>query len=167
MSHTWYIGFAAGVLVSVVLILILKKFLGKKCSYDERQVAARGQAFKAGFITFVVCGLTVFFIELFMEKPIDFFPPGLLSILICFIALLVFLEVAIFKDAYFSPDRPFSLRWCIIMLVLAAVYIVQFFRAEEKWYALFNLAAGIFIAVIMLSILIKKAVSTRRDEEDA
>lgn len=167
MSHAWYIGFAVGVFISIVVILLLKKFLGKKCSYDERQVAARGQAFQAGFITFVVCALAVFFIELFMEKPIDFFPPGLLSIIICFIALLVFLEVAIFKDAYFSPDRPFSLRWCIIMLVLAAVYIVQFFRAEEKWYALFNLTAGIFIAVIMLSILIKKAVSTQRDEENA
>ena len=167
MSKAWYIGFATGILIALVLILLIKKFLGKKCSYDERQIAARGRAFQAGFITFVLCGLAVFFIELFMEKPIDFFPPGLLSLIICFIALLVFLEVAIFKDAYFSPDRPFSLRWCIIMLVFAAVYIVQFFRAEEKWYALFNLIAGIFIAAVMLSILIKKAVSTHRSEEDA
>ena len=165
MSSARSIGFVVGILAGLVLLLILKKFSGRKCNYDERQLVARGLAFKAGFVTFVICELAVFFVELFLEKPLDFLPPGILSIVICMTALLVFLEVAIFKDAYFSQDRPFSLRWCAIMLFLAAVYIARFVFAHDGWESLFHLMAGIFIAVVMLSIFVKHIVSRRSEEE--
>ncbi len=166
MTNAWYIGFAVGVLLAVVLIVLIKKLLGKKCTYDERQIAARGQAFKTGFCTFVICELIVFFIEFFREKPLVLFQPGMLSIVICLTALLVFLEVAIFKDAYFSPDHPFSKKWCALMFFSATIYIAQFLVAKEKWYALLNLVVGVFIVIVMLSILVKKAISRKSEDED-
>ncbi len=167
MTEGWKIGFVVGILIALILAALIKKFLVKKCNYDERQIAARGQAFKAGFIAFVLCELAVFFTELLMEKPFDFFPPGILSILICLTALLVFLEVAIFKDAYFSPDRTLSKRWFVLMLILAAVYITNFIIAKEKWKSLSNLVTGLFIAIVMLSILIKQLTSRPTEEDEA
>jgi len=115
----------------------------------------------------VTKSFAVHFFYAALKKPFDFFPPGILSIIICLAALLVFLEVAIFKDAYFSPDRPLSKRWFAVMLILAAVYITNFIIAKEKWESLSSMVTGLFIAIVMLSILIKKLISKPTEEDEA
>ena len=167
MSLSFAIGFAVGIAI-VAIVCIIFRIKHKTCEYDERQVAARGLAFKAGFITFVLCQVAVFFIELFTEKPLVIVAPGMLSWLETLFALLIFVEVAIFKDAYFSPNKPFTKRWLVIVVLLALLSILRGFTADDAWFKLINLSAGVFVGVIGLSIFIKYLISKKaeREEED-
>ena len=166
MSIAFGIGAISGVLAVMVVVLIKKKINPKKNEYDERQVAARGTAFRAGFVTFVICELSVFIAELVLNKPLLFIAPGFLSIIIVLVSTLVFVEVSIFKDAYFTPDKPFSKRWFILMLFFGLLAIAQFIHQDEAWYKYMNLACGIFILSIMASIIIKLLISKKAEKDD-
>lgn len=168
MSFTFGIGAVAGVLSVMVVVLIMKKTKNKKCEYDERQIAARRTAFKAGFITFVLCELTVFLTEIAIEEPLVIIVPGFLSILIILISALVFVEVSIFSDAYFTPNNPCSKKWVITMIIIGIIAIIQFIRQDEAWYKYMNLSCGSFILLIMASVGIKALISKRagKSEED-
>lgn len=163
MSLSFAIGFTVGViLVAVVCVIVKSK--NKKCEYDERQVAMRGLAFKAGFITFILCESVVFFVEIFKSEALVLFEPGVLSFLIILVSLLVFILVAIFKDAYFSPNKPMSKRWYIIMIFLGILSLLRGFTADELWYKVFNLGAGGFVMFVMIAIAIKMLISKKAEE---
>ena len=166
MSVAWGIGFVVGLLLVAFVIGIYKKSRKGKCEYDERQVAARGKAFAGGFVTFVFSELVVFIIEIFTGEPLVIGVPGTLSIIICLFSTFVFLEVSIFMDAYFSPGKPMKKSWWVIMTLLGISFIIKFFLDNDFWYQLMNLAAGIFIVVVMLSILVKQLISRKVEKED-
>ena len=159
--------FGIGLMIALavgMLVWICFKMSKKNCKkYDERQVAARGKAYRAGFVAFVICELAVFFVELFTEKALVLFAPGVLQIIILLFCLFVFIEYAIFSDAYFNIGEGFNIKWCIIMLLLGIVYIIQFIRSDDRWYKLYTLAAGIFIVIVISSIMIKQAINKKRD----
>ena len=169
MTFWMGIGFFSALAVGLIIWAIFKK-TKKDVKYDERQIAARGDAYKAGFITFVICELVVFFIELFTEEPLVLFAPGSLQMIITLFSLLIFVEVSIFNDAYYAATQKFSLRWCIIMLLLAGCYILQFIRSDDKWYKILVLAAAIFIIIVIVSIMIKqiliKKENAKLEEEE-
>ena len=48
-------GILGGLLITVILLKITKTDGSSRCEFDERQIAARGQAYKYGFFTFLVC----------------------------------------------------------------------------------------------------------------
>ena len=154
------------VLGAIVVIIRNKKHTG--CEYDERQIAARRVAYKAGFITFVVCNLAVFGYEVIQEAPFVLFAPGVASLIIVLLSLLVFVEIAIFSDAYFTRTRPLSKSWCIIGVLLTVVYSIQVFRQTDMWYKVLNGSVAIFLIAVMCGILIKMLISRNADkaEED-
>ena len=160
MSIWFGVGLGVGLLFAGVIIL-LKKKLGKPCEYDERQVAVRGKAFKAGFITFVICEFCAFLIELFTEAPLMIFAPGIANIIIILISVLVFLEIAIFEDAYFSPGKPFSMKWCLIMLLFGLLTVIRGVTEDELWYKCMNLSLGVFFLIAMVSIIIKALMNRK------
>ena len=167
MSFWFLIGLAiALVLGAIVVIIRNKKHTG--CEYDERQIAARRVAYKAGFITFVVCNLAVFGYEVIQEAPFVLFAPGVASLIIVLLSLLVFVEIAIFSDAYFTRTRPLSKSWCIIGVLLTVVYSIQVFRQTDMWYKVLNGSVAIFLIAVMCGILIKMLISRNADkaEED-
>ncbi len=159
--------FGIGVMIALavgVIVWAALKASKKDCKkYDERQIAARGKAYRAGFVAFVICELAVFFIELFTEKSLVLFGPGILQILILFVCLLVFVEYAIFSDAYYNVGQAFNIKWCIIMILLGAVYILQFLRSKDDWFKVYTFIAGIFIEIAIISIIIKHAINKKRD----
>ena len=160
----WFgIGVMSALAVCLIVWVILKTTKKDCKKYDERQIAARGKAYRAGFFAFVICEITVFFIELFTEKPLVLFGPGILQILILFVCLLVFVEYAIFSDAYYNVGQGFNIKWCIIMLLLGAIYIFQFLRTKTDWFKMYTFIAGIFIEIAIISILIKHAINKKRD----
>ena len=165
MSLSFAIGFAVGIAI-VAIVCIIFRIKNKTCEYDERQIAARGFAFKVGFITFVLCQLAVLFIELFTEKPLVIVVPGMLSWLEALFALLVFVVVAIFKDAYFSPNKPFTKRWLAIVILFAILSILRGFTADDAWFKLINLSVGVFVGVIGLSIFTKYLISKKTEKEE-
>ena len=163
----WFgIGLMIALAVGAIVWFALKASKKDCKKYDERQVAARGKAYRAGFVAFVICELAVFFVELFTEQPLMLFAPGVVQIFILLACLLVFIEYAIFSDAYYNVGEKFNIRWCIIMLLLGIVYIIQFIRSEDDWYKLYTLAAGVFIIIVIISIMIKHAVNKKREAED-
>ena len=165
--NMWFgIGLGAGLLVAAIVLTLMKKS-GKQCDYDERQVAVRGKAFKAGFITFAILEFCVFLIELITEAPFMLFAPGIASIVIIIVSFLVFLEIAIFGDAYFSPNKPLSKSWCLVMLLFGVVTVVRGLTAEDLWGKCMNLSLGAFFIVVMVSILIKAMITKKALEKDS
>ena len=165
MTLAWGIGLVTGLLVAAFALVIYKKCKKGKCEYDERQVAARGKAFAGGFTTFVFSELVVFIIEIFTGEPLVIGVPGTLSIIIVLLSTLVFLEVSIFMDAYFTPGKPMKKSWWVIMTLLGISFIIKFFLDNDFWYQLMNLAAGCFIVIVMLSILVKQLISRKAEKE--
>ena len=165
MSLSFAIGFVVGlILVAVVCVIVQSK--NKKCEYDERQIAMRGLAYKAGFITFILCEAVVFIIEVFKSEALVLFEPGVLSFFIILFSLLVFILVAIFKDAYFSPNKPMSKRWYIVMILLGIISLLRGFTADEIWYMVFNFGAGGFVMIVMIAIAIKMLISKKTEAEE-
>ena len=166
--------FGIGLLIAIAIglfVFVILKVNKQDChKYDERQIAARGKAYRAGFVTLAMCELAVFFIELFTEKSLVLIMPGVLQIYILLFSLLVFIEYAIFSDAYFNVGARFNIKWCIIMVLLGAVYIVQFLRSTDDWYRYYTFGAGIFIEIAIISIIIKHVIDKKQDsvneEED-
>ena len=166
MTVSFGIGLVCGLIAVFVVLSVMKKKKPQKCEYDERQISARRTAFKAGFITFVICELAVFLTETITEEALVIVTPGFLSILIVLISALVFVEVSIFSDAYFTPNNPCSKSWVITMALLGIIGIIQFLRQNDAWYRYFNLACGCFILSCLVSIGIKSLISKRTDESE-
>ena len=165
MTLAWGLGFVVGLALVAIVTLIVKKTSKKKCEYDERQVAARGKAFCGGFATFICSEIVVFIIEIFTGQPLVIGVPGVLSIIIILLALLVFVEVSIFLDAYFAPNKKMPKAWYIITTLLGIILIIKFFLDNDYWYRYMNLAAGCFIVIVMLSILVKQLISRKAEKE--
>ena len=165
MTLAMGIGLGFALLVGL-FIWIVCKVSNKNSKYDERQIAAQGKAYKAGFVAFIAWELVEFFIELFTGEPIMPFSPGTLKAIEMLACLLVYLEYSIFTDDYFPTVKPFKLSWCIIMLLLAATYILQFFMAENKNEKVMLLAVGIFIAIGMVSIIIKQIINNKAEAKE-
>ena len=166
MTLAWGLGFVVGLVLVAIVVLIIKKASKKKCEYDERQIAARGKAFCGGFATFICSELVVFIIEIFTGEPLVIGVPGVLSIIILLLALLVFVEVSIFLDAYFAPNKKMPKAWYIITTLLGIILIIKFFLDNDYWYRYMNLACGIFVIIIMATLLVKKLISKKAEKED-
>ena len=166
MSSYFGLGFVIGLALVAIVTLIVKKTSKKKCEYDERQIAARGKAFAGAFATFLSSECVVFLVEMFTGEPLVIGVPGILSIIIILLALLVFVEVSIFLDAYFAPNKPMPKAWYVIMTLLGSLLIVKFFLDNDYWYRYMNLACGIFVMIIMVSLLVKKLISRKAEKEE-
>ena len=165
MTLAMGIGLGCALLVGL-LIWIVSKVSNKNCKYDERQIAAQGKAYKAGFCTFIAWEIVEFFIELFTGEPLMPFSPGTLKVIEMLVCLLVYLEYSIFTDAYFPTGKPFKKSWCLIMLLLAATYYLQFFTSSNKSEKIMILAVGIFITIAMASIIIKQIINNKADTKE-
>ena len=166
MTLAMGIGLGCALLVGLIIWIVLKAS-SKNCRYDERQIAAQGKAYKAGFVTFIVWEIVEFFIELFTGEPFMPFEPGTLKVIELLVCLLVYIEFSIFTDAYFPTGKPFNKSWCVIMIFLAITYFLQFFLAENKREKISVLAVGIFILISMASIIIKQVINKKDEEAEA
>ena len=165
MTTAMGLGLGIGLLLALLLWFIFNK-TKKAPKYDERQVAARGRAYKAGFIAFVAWELAEFFVELFTGKTLMLFNPGTLGVIEMLFCLFVYLAFAIFSDAYFGAGEKFNKGWCIIMLLLGGTYIVQFAFAEVKIEKIGMLSVGIFIFLTMSCIIIKQIINKKAEAKE-
>ena len=165
MTTAMGLGLGIGFLVALLIWFIFNK-TKKTPKYDERQVAARGRAYKAGFIAFIVWELVEFFVELFTGESVMLFTPGTLGVIEMLFCLFVYLVFSIFSDAYFGADQKFNIGWCVIMLLLAVTYIVQFAFADIKIEKISMLAVGIFIFLTMTCIIIKQIINKKAETKE-
>lgn len=172
----WYIlGMIAGIIVSVALIALVcvlsrMKFGSKmkfgKCEYDERQTAARGKAYQAGFVTLLIYEALyacLDYIGLEWCENVTGIAIGI------FLSVGVFAVVAVSKDAYLSMNenpKAWRLLWLVMALANCTIGAVQGYHMElvrdgkltANWM---NFLCGLLFLVILVAQLIHDHKSKR------
>ena len=172
MEHSvgYILGILVGVLVGVGVVALLFKLKAVDLTFDERQERARGQAYKYGFWTLVVCLFLYGFSDQIFGRWCDVLAGAMLCIAA---ALMVFTSVCIVKDAYLSlKEKP---RAVITMLTVVAVLNLAIGavnwrngRVVEDGVLTSNAVNGICgIALLMLLVvyLVNYLLAKREDGE--
>ena len=167
---SYHLGILAGVCVAVIFVLIviaIRKFSGKECAdhYDERQLAVRYKAYKAGFFTLMICVAADAFIRMggiiWCEAPLGDF-------IAIFIAVAVFAVISIMNDAFVATrgkTKPF-------ILLYAAITVLQLFTAWRYFREGTLIVDGkltmdslsLFCGIMFLTVLIAILVKSREDQ---
>lgn len=177
LNLSYVLGVLAGLLTVAlvyVVFLLLAKRHGRcgKAQFDERQVAARGKAYRFAFFTVLFYLLAWGLFELSTEIRLwDTYTGCFLGV---FLSVMVFAVVAIWNDAYFAlNERPkFYIGLCALVTVLnLGIGIRNLFDGGNPiiengilTYHSVNLVVG----GMFLILLIVMAAHTRREgREDA
>lgn len=188
-----FAGLAIGLLAVAAIQWIAKKAGGKfgvfcKCkekAYDERQLLARGQAYKAGFFTLMIYIVIVVFLdEIFDIHFLMSF--GGMWLGVC-ISISVFAIVCILKDAYMSLQENakgilmvfggievmnicFSLPNLLhgegLTEVVQGVKNGEIYEYTKLSVTSMNLTVGILFAVILAAFLGKMWYDRKHENED-
>ncbi|WP_417118413.1 hypothetical protein [Olsenella phocaeensis] len=104
--------------VSMVAVMLCVANEKGDRSYDERQTAVMGKAYKVGFIlNSVLLLLAAFVAESWKDAPFD---SGFLMVLVLCVDLCAFATYAIWHDAYFGMRRNY-LPGVVLLLVLGVI----------------------------------------------
>ena len=104
----WVAGALAGIGI-VLLVFLIRKLTGKTQNrFDERQIAARGVAYKWGFFSMMIYETAY---SLLLALGIRFADGIIGPILGIFVGLTAFGTVAAAKDAYTALDETPRSRW--------------------------------------------------------
>ncbi len=168
-KYYWVLGFCCGFIAVVIVTLIIANIKKKKntyTEYDERQVLARGKAYKSAFLVLVgyiiVCALVNVLEINWAELSVQMFI-GL------FLSTAVFVGVSIFNDAYFTSNKSRkSLLGPLAFVVGAECFGIDFGNKTFVTNGIANLdiipiivmiwAISIFVMVVIKTIIDKKAV---------
>ena len=124
-------GLVVGIFVVLIVCALTKNGDRSELKYDERQLAARGKAFKGGFFTILIMNfLAVIFTAAEISIPID---STLAMLISCFLGMLVFLGIAIWENAYYALNengRNVVIAFTIIGLINFVIGIINL-RGDE------------------------------------
>lgn len=168
-GQAFVFGFGFALMIgSVILVaLIILKTRGDNSAgrYDERQVIARGRAFKYAFFAALIYYLIYCCILIYIDdKWLQMICTGLGL----FVSVTVFAVNAIWNDAYVS-FREKSGSYLTIFLVLLAVNLIpvicKLFTREPMEITMMNLFGALMAAVILMTMALKRRRD--RDTEDS
>ena len=172
-SIYYYLGIAAGIILGVIILAIvssIRKKNGNFCEYDERQVAARGKAYKYGFFTFIIYFAAYGILQMATDGEIV---SDLVGITVGIVtAVFVFASNAIWNDAYFSLQE--SPRYYIaLFLAVGGLNLVVGFRGMIEHRAegildenIMNLSCGVLFVGLLLVTLVKLQKDKRQGEAE-
>lgn len=164
---------AADVIICVIFFAILvllqcrsKQQMGK---YDERQIAVRGSAYKAGFMTIFLCDLLVGIMMLMMNT--DFFIKYEMILFIgsAFLGLTVFAVIAILKGAFLTAHQNPVKKIILVIMVVLVNALAAFYKPKWKTPGeLFSSVNGINVLIVLcfliiLAVYIIKMLQERRE----
>lgn len=164
MSEAIVIGFVCGIIAVVVLFKLLAKKLmldGKtKTKYDERQLIEQGRGYRCAFLAVVIYCCLFFILDMLFEVQIRV---GIIMICGILVASATHIIYCIFHEAYWGLNN--NTKNYIIFLVIVsglnlAIGIVNginrnFYTEGALSYSIINLIIAIFMAVILVTMLIK------------
>ena len=159
-----------GARVGLGIIALLFRLKIMDLTFDERQERARGQAYKYGFWTLVICLLLYGFSDMALGRWCDV----ITGVMLCLAgALVVFASVCIVKDAYLSlKEKPRK-----IMTLLAVVSVWNRAMGAMKWkngrvvesggltYGAVNGICGV-ITLTILVVYIANYLLAKREEAE-
>ncbi|MCF0123147.1 MAG: hypothetical protein HUJ67_03445 [Ruminiclostridium sp.] len=160
------VAFAA--LFFLLLLVVRKKQLIIKAEYDERQVAARGKAFRAGFFAMVLYFGVLMVVSIFgLELTVKYTVPVIFGGII--FGTAVFAVMAVIHDAYFQLHEKKSQQYTLILMTVANIAsgLTNYFSEESSVVFFLNfLCAGLGIVILAASLLHqKKAAGYTEDTE--
>lgn len=181
MDLSYVLGLAAG----IVLVFIVFRFLSKKenytpvfgkCGvklderYDERQLQARGRAYKVAYFTLMICIFAEACADMFFELKLFTSFAGLgLAI---FVSIGVFAVICIINDAYmglYEKVRGNLLAFFTVALlnllcvVLAVVKKDKLIEDGKFTYVIVNIGIVILYIVIMAALIIKLRLDKKEE----
>lgn len=175
MNRAYVLGIICGtvfVLIFVLITYITNKKRGE-CQFDERQILARGKAFKAGFFTMISYFMVYGILDIFEIQWCQNFVGIMLGI---FLGITVFAVVATHKDAYIAMNEKLSRLIVLGIFVIVSNLIVAVDNLNDGKMIvngmLTNYSLNLFIAIIwtvllvvqILHIIKQKAVEREDDE---
>ena len=159
-----------GALVGVGIVALLFKLKVMDLTFDERQERARGQAYKYGFWTLVVCLFLYGFSDQIFGRWCDVLTGAMLCI---GAALMVFASVCIVKDAYLSlKEKPRS-----VMTLLVVVSALNLAIGAMNWkngrvvengvltYGAVNGICGVITLTILVVYVVNYLLAKREEAE--
>jgi hypothetical protein len=164
------IGLIVGLLIVVLLLFLIRDPNAPVKEYDERQVAAKGKAYKYGFYSFLIWfGLAVFASEADVAFPVS---TSVLMFLGLLFAAAVMVTVSVMNDAYFRMDEKrgtFTGVLCALAvtnILLGVTHITKgdvFVDGKMTFMGSANLLVGIFTAYLLIILLIKYLLDKREE----
>lgn len=183
-SLEYYLGIVIGIAMGLALVVFLKWIIqkmggkvevgGRKCkeSYDERQMLARGQAYKTAFFTLLLYLCIVAVISEFSGIPLLMSFAGT-WVGIC-LSIAVFAIVCILKDAYMSlyeNTKGIIMMFSVIGIVNTGIGILHFYEKrpmiEDGMLSIYciNLIVGIMFLII-LAVFCGKLLYDKRNAKE-
>lgn len=160
MEKTFYLGVLVGIAAGLVVVGLLHRKQGKKATYDERQEAARGRAYRCAYQVGMLYGLV------FMGMLI-------LSLRWCQPAVGVFIGIAlsgavcgvrcVLDDAYFPLhcSHPQSLAVLLLGAGINLGFAIRWIW-DGSWLTdgvlgikSMNLIAGLLVLAILIAVLVR------------
>lgn len=169
------LGVGAGILIGVLVIMVMLKITktdGKmKCEYDERQAALRGNGYRYGFFTILICNIVYGLLWMSLSSlPID---TGAAMILSGLVGVGVQVTYCIWHDCYFSLNEQRT-RVMIAFVIIGGINTVLGVHnllsgsAIENGVLNFhcvNLFCGLLFVEIFVVLLLKHLCGDREREE--
>jgi len=128
MITPYRLGFVCGIAISVLCTLFLIKWAKKgslgKCRYDERQKLIRGEGYKYGFFTVLICDLLY---SLFYEEIQTFLKTEHIMFLTILIGIAVYASYCIWNDGYYAMNEN-PRRIMVVFAVIGSMNILLFIR---------------------------------------
>ena len=169
-------GLICGLAFCVVIGLIFRLRRGKKSDrgkveYDERQLLARGKAYKAGFfVTLLYCLL---FAALSVTE-IPFFQSVTGMLLGVFLGIAVFAVTAIRNDAYLGLNenkRSFLILGCVVAVADLVIGVCNgldgtLMENGQLTFDCLNLMVGVLFTVIVAALLIHDRQVKKEEMEE-
>ncbi|MBR6004413.1 MAG: hypothetical protein IK068_06810 [Lachnospiraceae bacterium] len=174
IKYARQISLVFGVFIGLLLVAIAATAAKKEevtITYDERQIAMQGKAYKYAFYSMLIYyGLWMLFEAFSVTIPVS---KTLLIFLGIVVGLITMLTISVMKDAYFKLNENktqfviFFVFMAVFNLAIGVMHIVRGDFIEEGVVTAtgsINLLCGILMVYLLLVIFIKK-VKDKREEE--
>ena len=154
-------GIMAAAVVTAILTAVRKKQGRPKSEYDERQMAARGVAYRVNTGVEAIWGPSA--------------KPGVSAWMLIFLSIGVFIVACVRKDAYFAvAQNPRTYLWLFGAVVLCQIpnFLLQLRSGDLvedgllTWNAL-SPACGVLFGVMFVCMLVRLRRQKREEQEDA
>ena len=161
------VGIVIGLIVAAALILAANNNRKIKTEYDERQLRVRGDAYRYGYYTVVVCEVILLVLAVGeIRLPI---PEYALHFAAIVIGGLVLSGYCIWKDAYWGLNnnrRRYGIILVVCGLLNAIPVIGRLHQADGSDFPYVNLIACAMLVILGMELLIKNLMDRRAENAE-
>lgn len=171
-TEPYLAGIMAVAVVTAILTAVRKKQGRPKPEYDERQMAARGVAYRWAFLMLMLSLAVNTGVEAIWGP---WAKPGVSAWMLIFLSIGVFIVSCVRKDAYFAvAQNPRTYLWLFGAVVLCQIpnFLLQLRSGDLvedgllTWNAL-SPACGVLFGVMFVCMLVRLRRQKQEEQEDA